>query len=48
MRDREAHEALQRKVLEEVTILLEQLALVSAECGPSLNGYKFISHELKF
>jgi hypothetical protein len=48
MRDREAHEAVQKKELKEVTILLEQLALVSTESGPTLNGHEFINHELKF
>ena len=31
MRDREAHEAIEKKELEEITILREQLALVSKE-----------------
>ena len=47
---REAHEAIQMKELEEITTLLEQLALVSkeSETGPTMNAHDFINYELKF
>ena len=39
-RDREAQEAIQKKVMEEITIILEQLALVSKESdnGPTMSS----------
>ena len=50
MRDREAHEAIEKKELEEITILREQLALVSkeSESWPTMNAHEFINYELEF
>ena len=50
MRDRETHEAIHRKELEEITTILEQLALVSkeSESGPIINAHEFINYELEF
>ena len=50
MRDKEAHEAIEKKELEEVTTLLEQLALVSTrnKTGPTMNAQEFINYELGF
>ena len=50
MRDREAQDAIQKKVLEEITTILEQLALVSkeSESGAIMNAHEFIKYELEF
>ena len=50
VKDREALEAIQKKGLEEVTIFLEQLALVftKSESGPTMNAHECINYELKF
>ena len=43
MRDREAHEAIHKKQLEENTTLLEQLALLSkeSESGPTMDAHVY-------
>ena len=50
MIDREAQDAIHKKELEEITTLLEQLALVSkeSESGPTMNAHEFINYELEF
>ena len=50
LRDREAQEATQMKELEEITTLLEQLALVSkeSESGSIVNALGFINYDLDF
>jgi hypothetical protein len=50
MRDREAQEATQKKELEEITTLLEQLEVVSKESksGSIVNALEFINHDLNF
>ena len=42
--------AIQNKKLEEITTLLEQLALVSkeSESGPTTNAHEFINYEVEF
>ena len=44
-KDREAHEAIQKKELKVITFLLEQLALVSkeSESRSTMNAHKFIN-----
>ena len=48
--DREAQDAIHKKELEEITTLLEQLALVfkESESRPTMNAHEFINHELEF
>ena len=50
MIDREAQDAIHKQELEEITTLLEQLALVSkeSESGPTMNAHEFINYELEF
>ena len=50
IRDREAHEAIQKKELEELTTWLEQRALVfkDNESGPTMNAHEFFKYEPEF
>ena len=50
MRDREAQEAIDEKELEDITTLLEQLALIceESESGPAMDAHEFINYELEF
>lgn len=50
MRNKESHEAIHKNVLEEITTILEQLALVTkeSESGPTMNAHEVINYELEF